>query len=59
MDKFSKSEKPKTFASHLLELIKMQQLNEIDVYKAANIDRKLFQKSGILHTTQAAKLLLP
>lgn len=37
----------------------MQQLNEIDVYKAANIDRKLFQKSGILHTTQAAKLLLP
>lgn len=44
MDKFSKSEKPKTFASHLLELIKMQQLNEIDVYKAANIDRKLFSK---------------
>lgn len=44
MDKFSKSEKPKTFASHLLELIKMQQLNEIDVYKDANIDRKLFSK---------------
>lgn len=44
MDKFSKSEKPKTFASHLLELIKTQQLNEIDVYKAANIDRKLFSK---------------
>lgn len=44
MDKFSKSEKPKSFASQLLELIKMQQLNEIDVYKAANIDRKLFSK---------------
>ena len=44
IDKFSKSEKPKTFASQLLELIKMQQLNEIDVYKAANIDRKLFSK---------------
>lgn len=44
MNKFSKSEKPKSFASQLLELIKMKQLNEIDVYKAANIDRKLFSK---------------
>ena len=44
IDKFSKPEKQKTFASQLLELIKTQQLNEIDVYKAANIDRKLFSK---------------
>lgn len=35
---------PKTFANQLLRLIKVKGLNEIDVYKAANIDRKLFSK---------------
>jgi O-acetyl-ADP-ribose deacetylase len=39
-DKFT----PKTFSNQLLSLIKVKCLNETDVYKAANIDRKLFSK---------------
>ncbi len=34
----------KTFSDQLLSLIKVKCLNETDVYKAANIDRKLFSK---------------
>lgn len=42
--KFDNAKKPKTFASQLLSLIELQGLTEIEVYKAANIDRKLFSK---------------